>query len=216
MNPRIKALFDKISPPRPAGLSRKGQSLVEIAIAFPFMLMLLSGMLEFGFMLNHYIALTDSTRETARVFSNFDPFNEDGTDNITDFYANAAGYLVANLEPQFAEDTSRRIVLDSARDDVVISVFSIHNNSVTRYPDSLGGQYRWFGNLDSRFSNEEIESRLVANAPDTGILLVEVFYNYDQVLALPWITAFLPDPVTLHAYTIMPLSAAEPTPTPSP
>lgn len=216
MNPRITAMFKKMFPARPAGLSRKGQSLVEIAIAFPFLLMLLSGMLEFGFMLNHYIALTDSTRETARVFSNFDPFNEDGTDNITDFYANAAGYLAANLEPQFAEDTSRRIILDSARDDVIISVFSIHNNTVTRFPASLGGQYRWFGNLDSRFTNAEIESRLVANAPDTGILLVEVFYNYDQVLALPWITAFLPDPVTLHAYTIMPLSAAEPTPTPSP
>jgi hypothetical protein len=212
----LKAFVQKWQSVPLAGSSRRGQSLVEIAIAFPFMLMLLSGMLEFGFMLNHYIALTDSTRETARVFSNFSPFNEDGTDNVVGFYANAAGYLVDNLEPQFAEDTSRRITLDSARDDVVISVFSIHNNAVIRFPDSLGGQYQWFGNLDSRFSNEEIESRLVAGAPDTGILLVEVFYNYDQVLALPWIQAFLPDPVTLHAYTIMPLSAAEPTPTPSP
>ena len=46
------------------------------------------------------------------------------------------------------------------------------------------------------------------------MVLVEVFYDYHMVLALPWITAFVPDTMTLHAYSIMPNVNVEPTPTP--
>jgi|GEM_PF-4181619 len=45
---------------RPAGqkAARKtrGQSLVEIAIAFPVLIMMLAGLVEFGFMLNYYLS----------------------------------------------------------------------------------------------------------------------------------------------------------------
>jgi hypothetical protein len=35
-----------------------------------------------------------------------------------------------------------------------------------------------------------------------------------MVLGLPWITMFVPDTITLHAYSIMPNAYVEPTPTP--
>jgi len=211
----------------------KGQSLVEIAIAFPFIIMLLAGLVEFGFMLNYYLSLLDSTREAARTFSNFDPFedghalitpdctcslancpNEAGDDRTDadcdrdDFYQGTAGMVLDNLQPMSAQDTSRRIILDSATDDVVVTIFSV-GDSTDRFPED-GGEYHWFNNQPSRLSTEEINSRLIGAAPDTGILLVEVFFNYHQVLALPWLAPFLPDPIMLHAYTIMPCSAAEP------
>jgi hypothetical protein len=197
-----------------------GQSLVEVAIALPILLIIFSGLVEFGFMLNHYVSLTDATRETARYFANFDPFNADGTDNYDTFYLYGAGYLKGKLEPDMdlevgtEAQSSRRIMLDPTADDIVISVFSICDGSVVaRYPTA--GDYRWTGNHTSRFTNAEIESRLEQarvdqHAPATGVLLVEVFYDYDMVLALPWITAIVPNPVPLHSYTIMPLSAAEP------
>ena len=222
------------------GLSRaRGQSLVEIAIALPVLLILLSGMIELGFMLNYYLSLLDSTREAARLYSNFDPFedgykigdctcsqedcpDEDPADSAdadcdrNNFYQGVAGIVVDSLQPASAEDTSRKIVLDSASDDVVISVFSVDGTHVVRFPSGTGGAYHWFNNQPSAFTDAEIISRLIGTAPPTGILLVEVFYNYHQVLALPWITIFIPNPTMLHAYTMMPLSAAEPTPPPSP
>lgn len=196
----------------------KGQSLVEITLTFPILLLLLSGMVEFGFMLNYYLSLTDASRETARFFSNFDPFlrNEDGDivdDDLAGFYAPAASFLLDNLEPVNTDDTSRKIDLDPAADDVIISVFSISNGIPTRYPNINNGEYREFDNYVSRFDNAEVTSRLVDTAPNTGVLLVEVFYDYHQVLKLPWL-AFIPDPVALYGYTMMPLSAAEPTPIP--
>jgi hypothetical protein len=201
------------------GRSRaKAQSLVEIAITLPVLLILLSGMIELGFMLNYYLSLLDSTREAARLYSNFDPFLRDEDRNPIgddlDFYQGVAGTVVENLEPQ-EQDTSRKIVLDSGTDDVVVSVFSVDGTNVVRFPSSMGGEYHWFNNQPSAFSDAEISSRLIGTAPPTGILLVEVYYDYHQVLALPWITIFIPNPTMLYAYTMMPLSAAEPTPIPS-
>lgn len=222
------------------GLSRaRGQSLVEIAIALPVLLILLSGMVELGFMLNYYLSLLDSTREAARLGSNWDPFedgykigdctcyppicpDEDPADSAdadcdrNKLYEGTAATVLYSLQPVNEQDTSRKIVLDSASDDVVVSVFSVDGTHVVRFPSSMGGEYHWFNNQPSAFSDAEIISRLIGTAPPTGILLVEIYYAYHQVLALPWITIVIPNPTMLHAYTMMPLSAAEPTPIPQP
>jgi hypothetical protein len=52
--------------------------------------------------------------------------------------------------------------------------------------------------------------------PSKGFVAVEVYYCHDQALALPLFTIFVPDPLMIHAYTIMPIPAAAPTPTPKP
>ncbi|MGD0877716.1 MAG: TadE family protein [Anaerolineales bacterium] len=75
----------------------------------------------------------------------------------------------------------------------------------------------------SQFSSAEIQSRLNGSAPNTGVILVEIYYNYPQLLKLLSNNGFmgvtysiLPDPVPLYVYTIMPISAAEPTQVPTP
>ena len=241
---KIVVFFKTIPDGRDRAHKSKGQSLVEVAIAFPFIIMLFSGLVEFGFALNYYLSLVDATREAARTFSNFDPFedgtrlgdctcpisicpNEDPADRTDadcdrfNFYQGTAGMVLDNLQPRDTDqngviddaereaDSSRKIILDSDTDDVIVSVFSVGEGFIWRFPEN--GDYHWFNNsLPSRLSTEEIESRLITAAPDTGILLVEVFFNYHQVLALPWLAPFLPNPLLLHAYTIMPCSAAEP------
>jgi hypothetical protein len=62
--------------------------------------------------------------------------------------------------------------------------------------------------------NGLLQNRLIPGAPATGLLVVEVYYHYFQVLKLPVFTSIIPDPIPIYTYTIMPLSAAEPTPTP--
>lgn len=240
----LSVLWSALRLPRKRPRKPRGQSLVEFAIAFPVLIIMLAGLMEFGFMLNYYLSLLDATREAARVYSNFDHFEdgyylgncmcpaaicpkeapEDRSDADCDrnsFYQGAAAMVIENLQPhgitpeERALDSSRRIILNPSTDDVIVSVFSVGGGSVVaRYPASSGGEYRWFNNQASRLSNTTIENRLVSAAPDTGILLVEVFYNYRQALALPWLAPFLPDPVMLHAYTIMPFAAAEPTASP--
>ena len=51
-----------------------------------------------------------------------------------------------------------------------------------------------------------------ASPVSTGILIVEIYYGYTGVLKVPWLGPIMSDdnPVTLHAYTIMPLVGAKP------
>ncbi|MBL8050478.1 MAG: pilus assembly protein [Anaerolineales bacterium] len=187
----------------------KAQSLVEFAITLPIVLLLLSGVVEFGFALNYYLSVLDASRQAARWGSNLDPFNTNGTDNYT-FYSNVAAEARYNLDPRVVNPSyeGRRIVLDPAIDDVVVTVFSVNGTTVTRYPTA--GSYRLYGNVTPIFNATTIANNLVTGAPNAGVLVVEVHHNYHQVLKLPWITPFVPDPMYLRAYSIMPLSAAEP------
>lgn len=191
---------------RPFG-SRRGQSLVEFTIMLPILLIMLSGLVEFGFLLNHYLDVIDSARETARFGSNIDPFTPD------DFQpCSTTGYFYRMLRCLAEDSLKPQIVLDPARDDIVISAFSASGSTVTWFPAAGGWSY--YGNETSNFTQPQVEGRLDPAAPATGFVMVEIFYNYDMILKLPWITAFVPDPVRLHAYSIMPNSNVEPTPTP--
>lgn len=52
-------------------------------------------------------------------------------------------------------------------------------------------------------------------APGTkGYVAVELFYCYKQALNVPLFNVIVPNPVMIHAYTIMPLPEAQPTATP--
>jgi hypothetical protein len=191
----------------------RAQSMVEFAITLPVLLLLFTGLVEFGFALNFYLSLMDATREAARYSANWDPFERDAVTNARigdnmDFYSEAATMVVVNLDPKVAraEYEGRRIILDPARDDVLVSVFewTKAGGLVQRYPTA--GIYRLYHHGTSRFTETEIANRFQSDAPNAGLVLVEVHYNYNEVLALPFLEEYVPD-IILRAYTIMPLSA---------
>jgi len=55
----------------------RGQSIVEFMVLLPLLVMMLSGLIEFGFMLNFYLDLIDGAREVARFGANLDPLEPD-------------------------------------------------------------------------------------------------------------------------------------------
>ncbi len=210
---KLSTLFQKAAAQQ-KGRSRKtrGQSLVEVAIAFPFMIMLLGGVVEFGFMINYYLSLLDATRYAARLYSGADPF--DPAQSATWFYNQTAVTVINNLDPVRTKPdyVGRRIIVDPAIDDVIVTVYSVKADGTTiRYP--VSGEYHIFGvnNFPSIFTASKIQSQhnQLTGAPKEGILTVEVVYNYHQVLALPWMVPF-GNPIPMRAYSIFPLIAAEP------
>jgi hypothetical protein len=199
--------------------------MVEFAILLPILLMLFSGMVEFGFMLNTYLSILDATRQAARQFSNTTPFLLDTVDNPA-FYEECAQAAVINLDPSLGtppDPNARRIVMNPNTDDVIVSVLSVSVDSavtpavissIVRYPDGLDF-YSLYGKQTTKYSNANIEEYMTQNnrtPVETGILIVEIYYGYSGILKLPWVTAFMSDadPVILHASTIMPLVAAKP------
>jgi Flp pilus assembly protein TadG len=192
-----------------------GQSIVEFAVLLPLLVMMLSGLIEFGFMLNYYLDLIDAAREAARFAASDDPLHNDATGVYQDpnpgFYLRAQTVTLQSL----TIGSGGQITLNPATDDVVISAFSVLAGAVDkRFPVGTG-EVALYNNKTSELDTAaDINPALDINAPNTGMVAVEIFYDYHMVLGLPWIRAFVPDPVTLYAYSIMPNVNAEPTPTP--
>jgi len=214
---------------RSTGHRRKslGQSLVEFTIMLPVLLMMLSGLVEFGILLNYYLDVIDAAREAARFAADGDPIRDDAgqpLDPNPDYYDNIRDLTKQSLE--FASDG--RIdwigtVLDPAecgveiQGDIVISAFSTLGDTVDkRFPTGTGDDgLSLCSSHVSNISTAQVNAILNGSVmPNSGLVLVEIYYDYHMVLGLPWIRAFVPDPITLHAYSIMPNVNVEPTPTP--
>lgn len=223
-----------------------GQSFIELMLVMMILALLLTGVVEFGFLLNAYLHVLDGAREGARLGSNGIPFDPSSGSLYTDFYANVVKRTLDVMDP---------VLLDASHpdgtgkvDDIVISVWSVTSTALTRFPSSESG-YSMCGNLASieayytaqsinfptaltdpswssctprasTFTTAQMTALRDPLAPSSGILLVEVFYNYPQVLKLPIfensVYSLIPDPIPVFIYAIMPISAAEPTPTPLP
>jgi len=141
---------------------------------------------------------------------------------------------------------SHYLNLNLDTDDVVISVFTISGNVITdqlpqpnKYwalsnvdfsansdlnltggtlPDNFkknckGENVREF----PHFTKDLVQSLLLDDAPgNKGYVAIEIYYCHEQVLGIPIVTDLIPNPIQIHAYTIMPLPASKPTPTPIP
>ncbi len=218
-------------------MKNKGQSFVELALLMSTLLLLVTGLIEFGNMLNQYVNLVDGAREGARYGSNLDPFFNETTsaddytvDPQTSFYNHVDFIIEGNLtaDPTIRTSSLSPLFLDRhpedqpgfrdptgvayKRTDILITVYSVSQGAILHkwptwhaYPGS--GQV-------SQIQDSVVTGQLNSVAPNTGIVLVEIFYNYFQLLKLPFFTAVIADPIPLHAYAFMPLAGAEPTPTP--
>ena len=210
-----------------------GQSFVELSLVVIVLVLLLAGIAEYGQLLNRYLNLLDAARESARYNANFNPFCPLSSIDplcppgqvIPDYYAATACEAKNVLLP---------LHLDAARgDDIVISFFTVEGSVITgRYPLDQG-QNGWSWSANGGWSDEAhcilgstgprnhaslqssgfILSRMDPTAPDVSVSLVEIFYNYPQTLKFPIFEAFIPDPIPVYTYAIMPIKNVTP-PTP--
>ncbi len=217
--------------------SESGQSMVELALALPLLLLILVGVVEIGMYYNTYLTLVDGTRESARFLADLDYLNVDLSGNTncntntppttTDFFIQGACEVLNN---------SYGIKFDYTTDDIVVSAVTVKDgNIVARYPNDGNSVHSNGGNpangwsycrniiktgcvpaaslFDNAALNARISSFTGTSAPDTGLVVIEVYHLHRQFLGLiPPGLAFLPQAVMIHAYTIMPLPSAAPPP----
>jgi hypothetical protein len=213
----------------------RGQSFIELMLVTVILVFMLAGVVEFGYLLNSYLKILDGTREGARFSSVSDPYayalDENGkrTEWIVGsnevFYIRTIQEMIRVISP---------IVLNGNRgDDIVISIFSVTGNPppviVDRWPQgyitgwSLCSHYSLFEGIinfsdwngcsaqSTNFADNEILALMDPYAPPSGVLLVELFYHYPQILKLPVFSDAIPDPIPVYTYSVMPIAKAEPT-----
>jgi hypothetical protein len=95
---------------RTLSVSQRGQSLLELALTLPMVLLLLAGLVEVGFFINEYIDVIDATREAARFGTNLvytdtftydNPADDSGPDDDGDGFVDGdQGYCTGSNDPQ--------------------------------------------------------------------------------------------------------------------
>lgn len=212
-----------------------GQSLVEFTILLPVLLMMLSGLIEFGFLLNNYLDIIDAARETARFAANDDPTVGLPTDEYDPLsvppkvnfwhraFLNARSSLFTASDGRINWNTNDPKDCAGVNGDVVVSAFSLLGNTVhQRFPGLDAGASNvaacpledpprkvYASKITDAFVNDTLSGSVL---PNSGFVLIEIYYEYEMLLGLPWITEFVPDPIVLYAYTIMPNINVEPVP----
>jgi hypothetical protein len=210
----------------------KGQSFIELALVFMILMLIFAGVVELGNLINVYLDIIDAGREASRNANTYEFYNIDEstvppTITVGDLVFNEAAKIAWNtmntncqgiLQDKGTQlippGCNMRIPFDPLVDDIVISVMSYDGHSLIRFPDSSG--WSRFNNEISTVTDAQILSHLDSSTPSTGIIMVEVFYNYHQLLGMPFFTDVLPDPIPVHTFSIMPYPSADPTPTPIP
>lgn len=238
---RFRALFRR-QPRRPT----RGQSYVELVIVLPVLLIVLLGLVEVVVFAGRYLDVLDLTRQAARFASTHDPFDtlvatdeNCSTPNQFDFFYDTACIFsppagsAMCTDLNFCNGMNPYVAIDPTRDDVVISIYTVSSNQVSDvwpsggYWNLSGGNENWKRDCDGNMLNPApsspyyteslVNSMLVSGSvPTKGFVAVEVYYCHEQILNLPFLSQFIQNPMRIHAYTLMPLPAAQPTPTPKP
>ena len=204
-----------------------GQSMVEIAIFLPIFILLIAGIVEMGYYLNHYLNILDASREAARYGADLDPvgtgvsasnpaynpgYNHNSPyftgatvdcDATTEFYTVIACYAQQNM-PETLDPTN-------GYDDIVISAFTIDNGvACYRWPDYMDGivdqGWSYMGNQTSKFDTARVNTITTGESAtiSQGLMIVEIFYLHRQALGLPFFTIFVPRDIGIYLHTTMP------------
>lgn len=223
MKTMLKILFSQIGQKTIGTRNVKAQSLVEFAITLPVLILLFTGMVEFGFMLNTYLSVQDAVRATARRYSTINPYGTTGDIDLN-FYTSASQYAIELLAPSGDLET-RQIVLEDGKDNILISLIGVEVDESTD-PDQIttinrfdiGGPYvKHFGGTDppSLYTDDaiiDLMTRDGSEPADSGLVIVEIYYGYEGTLNLPWTTPFFSqgNPAMMYVSAVMPTIYVKP------
>jgi hypothetical protein len=217
----------------------RGQSFIELTGVFIVLMIIFTGVVELGFFLNVYLDVIDAGREAARNANTYDLYKieSDGSKSLSNLVFDEAakiawntmnpgcqGLLDDKLVQLMPPPCEMRIPFDPTNgyDDIVVTVIS-YDGSIVRLPGPAvsppGGPGYWnrFDNQTTRIDEADLNSLgLDPTALATGMIMVEIYYQHYQMLGLPILSTFVPNPIRMHTYSIMPYPSADPTPTPIP
>lgn len=194
---------------------QRGQSIVELAIITPLLLLLLLGMVEVGAILRNYLVLAAANREAAR-FASRGRYENDAI----------AQLAIDTMADQLPVETSG----PDANVSVLLTTISIHWDP--EYVDPDHPEYppgrAWEGptvitgtagvsridpdalSFQLREQNKDLNATMQANPAHAGaepsgnkVVIVEIIYQHEQLLNMPIITQLLPNPIPLYTQTMM-------------
>jgi hypothetical protein len=162
--------------------TRRGQSLVEVALMMPVLIMLLLGMVEVVSVGRTYLALLDTSYQGAHL----------GSQGISRYDNTKIYTLVTQDLTNKGYNTSGLIDVIITRADLVGGTGI--QNYIVDHMKSPGRA--------TILTSALLVSRLRSGDPDGKLIAVEIVYDYSLLFPWPNLAGILPNPFPLVAYTI--------------
>jgi hypothetical protein len=160
----------------------RGQSIVELALVFSVLALLLIGMVEVVFICRTYLALLDSSYQGAHL----------GSQGLTQYDNNEIYTLVTQNLTREGYNTNSLI-------DVIITRADLAGDTVIQnykvYCMKCSGR-------NSVFTPTLLSTRLRGGDPTGQLIVVEIVYDHKLLFDYPLISNIFPNPFPLVAYSI--------------
>jgi hypothetical protein len=184
----------------------RGQSLVELSLSLPVILLLLLGMLEFGFAFSHHLTLEYATREGARTGAAL----AHGTAEVTcDGSTNVDAYVIAAVQRVLTSSGSR-IPIDNITEIRIYKANSTGADTGTsnRWAPGAGPAVDGLALQFARTGSEAWSPCDRTNTSgDTDSIGVSLIYTYDYLTPLGNLMGFGgADQLTISDRTVMALN----------
>lgn len=201
-----------------------GQSLVEMALVTPLLLLMFLGLFEVGYVLRNYLVITNITREAARFATK--PNNLTITDTEATGYETIVKHSITSASGQLHNELYKPGESGLVISNIIASVTMTdceYNNYHVIYPGEFGREDlsystapQYTSRLDYLREAQKVGERhrdiacryRDANGQPLGIpqehvVIVEMFYTSHQLLGVPIISNQLSDPIPLYSKAVM-------------
>ncbi|RMF30085.1 MAG: pilus assembly protein [Chloroflexi bacterium] len=213
----------------------RAQSLVELAIVMPLIVVLFISIVEVGAALRSYLIVMNANREAARLASRGQFLSGTNVDvdaalRVFDWASEAAGYEMSGRpflrfdDSQGDPNAAGFLTYIPIDEDCVPAANQANPTTVSIGDPYLGGgvDQPVASRVDAaalyvRYCRDlrAINSRRVAEGypPLTSdLVIVELYYRHEQLLKvpifrLPFVSFLLPDPIIMHTETLMRLAS---------
>jgi hypothetical protein len=209
----------------------EGQSLVEMALTLPVLILMFVGLIEVGAALRNYLIVVNANREGVRYAARgrwFDVHQDPGLEDAESIFDRVVA--AAGTERRGDEDVwfLRLEAIDELPANTTMAVHyfevpdQVHEGGMRVEPAvHYGPWYVGSGHVgESRIDaaavaeaarqenydfNQKyvVEEHLLDIPSEDNFIIVEVWYDHQQLLGLPIFTEILPETVTLYARTRM-------------
>ncbi|MFQ5398199.1 MAG: TadE/TadG family type IV pilus assembly protein [Anaerolineae bacterium] len=201
MNIQGKAISKRAAQTGPSVDERnRGQSLVEVALALPFLLILFLGMVEVGWYMYAANIVHNTAREGARVAAK---------ENVLDpkTIQDWASLVLTDVIKSTSNDY---ISPNSTNDTVIVTRATSNSQGSLTYCESMSAVWPDTGSPGpdtSRVSCADLQAKIIQMGVDLGgsfgtddFIVVEYFHHHDPLFGL---TVVAPQGLTLYSYSIM-------------
>jgi hypothetical protein len=164
--------------------SERGQSMVELALTLPFLVLLFVGVVEVAFLTRTYLAVLEASREGARL----------GARGSANFDNNEIRTLVEQDLARQGYTTANGLV------DIIIVRANVGPGKVVNTYDvySMLGSGR-----PVKMTKSVLLARLQPSDPQGRLIVVEICLDHHLLLGFPGISAIIPNPLSLQPYSVM-------------